>query len=133
MVIDSSALVAIVAGEAPAAALNAAIAGAETAIVPSPCLVESGMVLSSRLGPEGLASLEAFLSASGARVAPFTELHARAAVAAFLRYGKGRHPAGLNFGDCMAYAVAQAAGAPLLFTGEDFARTDVTAATPAGQ
>ena len=56
---------------------------------------------------------------------PFAEAHAREATAAFLRYGKGRHAAGLNFGDCMAYAVAQAEGAPLLFTGDDFAKTDV--------
>ena len=63
---------------------------------------------------------------------PFTEAHARAAVEAFLRYGKGRHAAGLNFGDCMAYAVAQAEGAPLLFTGEDFARTDVNVAESGG-
>jgi ribonuclease VapC len=59
---------------------------------------------------------------------PIGEPEARAAVAAFLRYGKGRHPAALNFGDCMAYAVAQAEAMPLLFTGEDFARTDVPAA-----
>jgi ribonuclease VapC len=55
----------------------------------------------------------------------FTEAHARGAVAAFLRYGKGPHPAGLNFGDCMAYAVAQAEAEPLLFTGDDFSKTDV--------
>ena len=63
---------------------------------------------------------------------PFTEAHARPRRTAFLRYGKGRHPAGLNFGDCMAYAVAKAEGAPLLFTGGDFARTDVGVAGSGG-
>jgi ribonuclease VapC len=69
--------------------------------------------------------LDTFLAETGARIVAFTEAHARAAVQAFLRYGKGRNAVGLNFGDCMAYAVAQAEGAPLLFTGGDFSKTDV--------
>ena len=63
-----------------------------------------------------------------AQVVPFTEEHFDAAVEAFQRFGRGRHPAGLNFGDCMSYAVATVAGLPLLFTGQDFARTDITTA-----
>lgn len=128
MVIDSSALVAIVTGEPAAAALNAALAEAADMAVPSPCLLEAGMVLSSRLGEAGLALLDGLLAETGARVVPFTEAHARTATEAFLRYGKGGHPAGLNFGDCIAYAVAQGEGAPLLFLGKDFARTDVAVA-----
>jgi ribonuclease VapC len=125
MVLDSSALVAIVCGEAAAAKLNAAVAQADSVLVPSPCLLETGMVLASRLGTDGLALLERFLAASGARVVAFTEAHARAATDAFLRYGKGRHAAGLNFGDCMADVVAKAEGARLMFTGDDVAKTDV--------
>ena len=95
---------------------------------PTPVRVEAGIVMASRTGPGGLSDLDGLLARAGARVLPFTEAHARAATQAFLRYGKGRHPAGLNFGDCMAYAVAQAEGKALLFTGEDFARTDVEVA-----
>jgi ribonuclease VapC len=119
MVVDSSALVAIVTGEPAAARLNAAVAEAEAVGVPAPCLLETSMVLASRLGEAGLALLDHFLARSGAQVLPFTEAHARAAAKALLRYGKGRHPAGLNFGDCMAYAVAKAEGARLMFTGDD--------------
>ena len=89
------------------------------------------MVMAGRMGPESRPlDRRASRRRSGAEILPFTEDHARAAAAAFLRYGKGRHPAGLNFGDCMAYAVAKVEGAPLLFTGGDFARTDVALLTP---
>ena len=102
---------------------------AEAVLVPAPCYLEAGMVIAGRRGrTAGLATRRRCSTGSGARVVPFTEPHARLATDAFLRYGKGRHPAGLNFGDCMAYAVAQAEGAPLLFTGGDFARTDVEVA-----
>ena len=125
MIVDSSALVAVLSGEPAASRLNRAIADAAAVMVASPSLVETGMVIGSRLERRTLALLDEYLARVGARVVPFTEAHARLATDAFLRYGKGRHPAGLNFGDCMAYAVAQAEGAPLLFTGGDFARTDV--------
>ena len=83
------------------------------------------MVIAGRKGPDSRPEVEALLATLGLRVVPLTDAHARLATDAFLRWGKGRHPAGLNFGDCMAYAVAKAEGAPLLFTGGDFARTDV--------
>ena len=102
-----------------------AMLDAASVIVPAPVLVEAGMVMALRTGAGGLTDLDDLLARRGARVLPFSEMHARAAVAAFDRYGKGRHPEGLNFGDCMAYAVAKAEGAPLLFVGEDFRRTDV--------
>lgn len=72
-----------------------------------------------------LGLFNAYLAQIGPQVIAFNEAHPWLATGAFLRYGKGRHPAGPNFGDCMAYAVAQTEAAPLLFTGEDFARTDV--------
>ena len=95
------------------------------------CLLETCMVMAGerdRTAGRGRRLFETF----GLRVLPFAEDHAREAVVAFLRYGKGRHPAGLNFGDCMAYAVAQAEGAPLLFTDSDFARTNVEVAGSGG-
>jgi ribonuclease VapC len=90
------------------------------------------MVMAGRRGPDSRSEVDALLETFGLRVLPFTEDHAREAVTAFLRYGKGRHAAGLNFGDCMAYAVARVEGAPLLFTGGDFARTDVEAPASRG-
>jgi ribonuclease VapC len=86
------------------------------------------MVVTGRFGADARPRIDRLLVAFDLRILPFTELHARAATEAFLRYGKGRHPAGLNFGDCMAYAVAQVEGKALLFTGENFARTDVVVA-----
>jgi len=68
------------------------------------------------------------LRAIGAEIVPFTEEHYDVAVSAFLRYGKGRHPAALNFGDCVSYALARASGLPLLYTGTDFSKTDITPA-----
>jgi len=72
--------------------------------------------------------LHGLLRSIGAEIVPFTEEHYDAAVSAFLRYGKGRHPAGLNFGDCMSYAFARVSGLPLLYVGTDFSKTDITAA-----
>jgi ribonuclease VapC len=128
MVVDSSALVAILLAEPGFERLREAMITAADVIVPAPVLVEAGMVMLSRTGTGGLTDLDDLLERSGARVLALSEGQARVAVVAFGRYGKGRHLAGLNFGDCMAYAVAMAEGVPLLFTGADFARTDVVAA-----
>lgn len=86
------------------------------------------MVLLGRRGSEGLRSLDLLILRFGIQVVPFTETQARLAREAFRRYGKGYHPAGLNFGDCMSYAVAVDLGEPLLFKGTDFAQTDVEVA-----
>ena len=131
MIVDSSALVAILRDEPPAERLARAIAAAREAFVPAPCYLEACMVIAGRKGPDSRPVVEELLATLGLGVMPFAAEHARVATEAFLRFGKGRHPAGLNFGDCMAYAVAQAAGAPLLFTGGDFGLTDVEAAIPA--
>jgi ribonuclease VapC len=91
-------------------------------------LLETVMVLTARLGRDARPMLSAFLRRLEAEVVPFSEEHLDAAAAAFLRFGRGRHPAALNFGDCMSYAVASVARMPLLFTGEDFGRTDIAPA-----
>jgi ribonuclease VapC len=83
------------------------------------------VAIAGRKGPDSRPEIDLLLDRLRARVSPFGEAQARAAADAFLHYGKGRHPAGLNFGDCMAYAVAQTERAPLLFNGDDFAKTDV--------
>ncbi len=101
---------------------------AEILLVGAPTLLETVMVLTARLGQDARPLLWAFLRRLGAEVIPFGEEHLDVAVTAFLRFGRGRHSAALNFGDCLSYAVAAVAGLPLLFTGEDFAKTDITAA-----
>jgi ribonuclease VapC len=83
------------------------------------------MVLSSRQGQDSRPFVKAFLKRVGAEVVAFNEVHQEAALNAFLRFGKGRHPAGLNLADCMTYAIASVAGQRLLYVGEDFARTDM--------
>ena len=88
-------------------------------------MLETAMVLSSRLGKDPRPVLNGFLRKMDVEVIPFTAEHYEAAVDAFERFGKGRHPAALNFGDCLSYAAAHLSGLPLLYTGNDFARTDL--------
>jgi ribonuclease VapC len=128
MVLDSSAIVAIHLKEEGYERLFERIAQAEVVLVGAPIVFESAMVLASRMGTDARSLLAAFFRRRGVTVLPFTEEHFHAATEAFLRFGKGRHPAKLNFGDCMAYAVAAVAGLPLLYTGNDFAQTDIPAA-----
>jgi ribonuclease VapC len=128
VIVDTSALVAIVTGEPGYERLLRAIAEAGDPALPASCLLEAHMVIRGRFPPEMIATLDGVIAEAGLRIAAITEAHAAHARAAFDRYGKGRHPAGLNFGDCMAYAVAKEEGAPLLFVGEDFALTDVAGA-----
>ncbi len=128
MVVDSAALVTVHLQEFGSEELFAKIAGAEVALIGAPTLLETALVLSSRLGRDSRARLASSLRELGVQVTPFTEDHYHAAINAFLRYGKGRHPAALNFGDCMSYAVAAVSGLPLLYTGKDFAQTDIAAA-----
>ena len=93
-------------------------------------VAETGIVLEACLGPSARGLLERFLAQVGMQEVPFGELHWREAVDAYRRYGKGRHPAALNYGDCMTYAVAALAGEPLLFSGDDLLKTDLTPARP---
>lgn len=128
MIVDSSALVAILFKEADAAAYATALRDAPSRAVAAPTVVEAAMVAEGRAGPGMGAELDDLLGAVDAEIVPFTAEHAALARDAWRRYGKGRHPAGLNLGDCYAYALSKARGEPLLFKGEDFARTDVKAA-----
>jgi ribonuclease VapC len=128
MVLDSSAIVAIHLREPGCESLIDKIDAADAVVVGLPTLLETAMVLTGRLGQDARPMLFAFLRRVDAVMVPFNEEHLDAAGAAFVRFGRGRHPAALNFGDCMSYAVASVAGMPLLFTGEDFRRTDITSA-----
>ncbi len=128
MILDSSVIVAIALREPGYEDLVAKLRSADTLGVGSPTLTEAGMVLSSRLGVEPQALLDRFLRDFGVVPVVFGEHHWREALDAFRRFGKGRHPAGLNFGDCLSYAVARLADHPLLFVGEDFSQTDIEVA-----
>lgn len=95
----------------------------------APTVFEAGMVAVGRFGPGGAHLVDEFLAEWGIQVLPFDARHWRAAAAAFARFGRARrHPARLDYGDCMTYATARLAARPLLFTGEDFARTDLAIA-----
>lgn len=124
MILDSSALVAVLLQESEAARLMARMREATSMAVGAPTLLEAGIVLSARLGADGRGMLARLVQEGGIRVVPVTEVHVGVALDAWWRYGKGRHPAALNFGDCLAYAVAVVAGAPLLAVGDDFPQTD---------
>ena len=128
MVLDTSAIVAIHLREPGHERLIDRIDAAEVVVVGVPTLLETAMVLTARLGQDARPMVFAFLRRLEAEVVPFNEEHLDAAITAFIRFGRGRHPAALNFGDCMSYAVASVAGMPLLFTGEDFSRTDIAQA-----
>jgi ribonuclease VapC len=125
MVIDSSALVAILLGEPDRECLQRAVEADESRLVSAVTKLEAGMVMTGRLGPQGGDELQNLLTLIGARIVPFDERQADIARDAFIRYGKRRHRACLNFGDCAAYALAIAEAEPLLFKGTDFAATDV--------
>ena len=125
MVLDSSALVAIHLEEPGYQQLIARMRQAGGVAVGVPTLLETAIVLTSRLRRDVRPDLHAFLRHMDVQVVPFSEEHLDAAMEAFLRFGKGRHPAALNFGDCMSYAVASLSQQPLLYTGSDFAKTDL--------
>lgn len=125
MILDSSAVVAVALREPGHARVLGAMGSAATLGIGAPTLVETTIVLSARLGRDARGLVSRFLIEGDVAVVPFTDAHFGVAVAAWLRYGRGRHPARLNLGDCLAYATARIAGEPLLFTGDDFARTDV--------
>jgi ribonuclease VapC len=128
MIIDTSALVAILQTEPEALRLTTAISNATTRLLPASCLLETAMILLGRRGTEGSNDLDLYLYRGHIEIVPFTETQARLARDAFIRYGKGRHPAKLNFGDCIAYALAKDTGEELLFIGTDFALTDIAVA-----
>ena len=128
MILDSSAIVGIVLREPGFEDLVRKVARAEALAVGAPTLAEAGIVLTARLGRDARGLVQGLLREWGTETVAFGDEHWREAVTAFERFGRGRHPAQLNFGDCMAYAVARLAGEPLLCTGRDFPKTDVTLA-----
>ena len=125
IVLDSSAIVAVMLAEPGYQTILERMGAAELLAAGAPTVVETAIVLSARMGRDARPELDAFLREADVEIIPFTADHYRAAVDAFLRFGKGRHAAALNFGDCLAYAVATVAGLPLLFVGADFSRTDL--------
>lgn len=126
MIVDSSALVAIFLQEPRHEDLVGRIAETPGAAVGAPTLVEAGIVISARLRVDARPLLIRFVQEFGIQVVPFGDDHWREALDAYSRFGKGRHPAGLNLGDCFSYAVASLADQPLLCVGGDFGQTDLT-------
>lgn len=125
MVVDTSALLAVLQGEPEAGAFVEALQSADCPSMSVGTFIETAIVIESRFGAEGIRDLDLFLHKAGIELVACDAEQAHAARQAYRQYGKGRHPAGLNFGDCFAYALAAARGEPLLYKGEDFARTDI--------
>lgn len=125
MVIDRSAMIAMLLNEASAERLVAAVEADPTRLVSAATVVEASFVLLGRFGEPGDSQLDRLLRAIGVEVVPVGEDQVVLARDAALRFGRGRHPAALNFGDCFSYALAAGRGEPLLFVGDDFAKTDV--------
>ena len=125
MVIDSSALVAILRREPEEPDFRNAIRLAPNRLLGTPTRVEAGIAALGRGGEAGLEPMQALLASLNVETVPLSADHARLAIDAFRRFGKGRHPASLNLGDCFSYALAKATGEALLFKGDDFPRTDI--------
>jgi len=125
MVIDTSAVLAILTREPEADRLVAAMEADRTRLVSAATVVEASLVLLGRYGEAGDPPLDRLLRSIGAEVVPVGEDQVALARDAALRFGRGRHPAALNFGDCFSYALSVARAEPLLFVGDDFAQTDV--------
>ena len=125
MVIDTSAVLAILQNEPERRRFNEAIETADTRSMSTASFVESSMILESRYGADGVRDFDLFIAKAQITLAPVDTEQAQLARRAFRVYGKGHHPAGLNFGDCFSYALASALDEPLLFKGEDFSKTDI--------
>jgi len=125
MVVDTSALLAVLQDEPERRSFNEAIEATDSAALSVASFVEASIVIEARHGADGLRALDRFIERAGIVVAAVDLEQGKVARDAFSRFGKGRHAAALNFGDCFSYALARILGEPLLFKGEDFARTDV--------
>jgi ribonuclease VapC len=125
MVIDTSALLAILLGESGAEKFSAAMVADPRRFVSTASAFEAAIVIEVRKGPAGGRELDLLFHRAQMDIVPFTEPQFEAARLGWRRFGRGNHPAGLNFGDCFAYALAKTLNEPLLFKGEDFAKTDV--------
>ena len=131
MIIDTSALLAILLDEPERRRYNELIEASRKRLLSAASLVETGMVLEVRSGEAAGRELDIFLHRAKFEVIPLDDDQAEIARAAFRHYGKGRHPAGLNFGDCLTYAASKATGEPLLFKEHDFSQTDIPVADKA--
>jgi ribonuclease VapC len=126
--VDTSALFAILAAEHERTIFVDAIAQTDRCVMSAATHVEIGIVISSRFGPAGQHYLSTFLTRAGVQTVPVDAEQADTAITAYRRFGKGTHPAGLNFGDCFSYALAKTLDIPLLYKGGDFAETDILSA-----
>jgi ribonuclease VapC len=126
MVLDTSALLAILFDEPERRVFTEAIESAEKRLLSAASFVETSMILESRLGAEGVRALDRLLAAANIEIVAVDREQGQAAREAFRQFGKGRHAAGLNFGDCFSYALAKSRTEPLLFKGGDFSRTDIS-------
>ena len=130
MIVDTSALLAILFDEPDAERYARALAEADTMRLSAGNFVKAAVVVEAQTNASGRGQFDKLIRRAGIVIEPFTEEQAHIARQAYTDFGKGRHPAGLNFGDCFAYALAKATAEPLLFKGQDFSKTDVTAALP---
>jgi ribonuclease VapC len=130
LVVDTSAAVAVILGEPGADELAAHLEGATSRLMSAATHVELGIVIETRLWPAGQDIVARFLRDARVEIVPVDEDLAARALSGWRRYGKGRHPAGLNFGDCFSYALAERGGHAVLCTGDDFAATDVAVVRP---
>jgi ribonuclease VapC len=128
LILDSSAVVTMLIEEEGWRRVSEAVEAAEVVGIGAPTLVETDMVMLGRFDLRGSGLVAQFLEENHVIVIPFGREHRHLAAEAFVLYGKGRHPARLNYGDCMTYASAHIANQPLLFTGKDFAKTDLVSA-----
>ena len=128
MVLDTSALVVILCNEPEAATFEAAIERDPVRLLSAATLLEIGIVIETRFGEVGGRELDLLIHKAQIEIPPFDQEQAEVAREAYRTYGKGRHPAALNYGDCFSYALSHIRGEPLLYKGEDFGKTDVKSA-----
>jgi ribonuclease VapC len=128
LILDSSAVIAAICQEPDCERILQKIGAAEVVALGAPTVAESQLALTVKLGWEAGTLVDQFLSLAGASIVPFDRDHVAVFFDAFLRFGKGHHPARLNMGDCFTYAIAKLAGQSVLFTGNDFSQTDLDVA-----
>jgi ribonuclease VapC len=128
MIIDTSAVLAILFAESDAELYARALTQAGSCRMSAASFVEAAVVIDTQTKDKGSRQFDTFFRRAAIAIEPVTEEQAHLARQAYADFGKGRHPAGLNFGDCFAYALAKVTGEPLLFKGKDFAKTDIVSA-----
>ena len=132
MIVDTSAILAILFEEHDAEVYARALTEADSCRMSAANFVEAAIVVDAQTKDKGSRQFDEFFRRAGIAIEPVSEEQAHVARQAYTDFGKGRHPAGLNFGDCFAYALAKVTGEPLLFKGKDFKRTDIISALERG-